>query len=366
MYQYNWIILGLIVLICLAVWLIRKLFIKSNPETDLPATLTTSGVTLVLSAFQGTKESIMSFIGIMFEKEVSFGTDYGALICGFALIITGGIYRHNIKDRIHVLNMYGIPVQKEISDEQNIKDLKLADFKVKELIIDFVDIFKTDMDEHTNYLIVERIKKICTAFINRSKGFNSCFTGMAPIPYTILAGYYLSSGKVRRYFEYKRSSSGYYELSKGKRFDKYQELNITFANEIKSDALDVVVALSITRKIQSNDLKQFPEKDIIVIELPNPKDNVIDSNKQLDEYVNTVVNQIENLKQLCSALQTVHFVASIPSCVSVELGKKFALNANRLPRIISYHFVNTAIPKYPFGIIVTDGDASNIGKLVKG
>lgn len=365
MKSYYLVILGIVIFICIIVWMIRKFLIKSNPETDLSATLITSGITLILSAFPGTKESFMSFVGVMFEKEVIYDADYVAIICGFLLIIIGGLYRHNIKDRIHILNMFGIPVQKEISDEQNIKELKLADFKVKELIIDFVDIFKIDMNEYTNQLIVEKIKKNCTAFVNRSKGFTSCFTGMAPIPYSILAGHYLSPAKTRRYFEYRRSSSCYYELNKGKRYDKYEKLNILFPNEIKSDAREVVVVLSITRKVQFGDLSQFGEKDIIKIELPNPLDNVIQSVKQLDEYVDTVVNQIENLKQQYSDLHIVHFVASIPSCVSVELGKKFALNAHRLPKIISYHFVNTATPKYPFGIVVADGDTLNIGKLVK-
>ena len=105
--------------------------------------------------------------------------------------------------------------------------------------------------------------------------------------------------------------------------------------------------------------------DIIEIGLSMPNDNIIKSLTQLDEYAGELLNQIEGLKQKYPSIQKVHFVASIPSCLSIEIGKRFALNTHRLPQIISYHFVNSGTPKYPFGIIVSDG-ATGKGKLIKG
>ncbi|NBK98520.1 MAG: SAVED domain-containing protein [Erysipelotrichia bacterium] len=261
--------------------------------------------------------------------------------------------------------MFGIPVQKEISDEGNIKDLRLADFKVKESIVDFVDVYNPNMTEEINKLIVEKIKKNCTAFINRSKDYKSCFTGMAPIPYTILAGTYLSAGKTRRYFEYRRSDSKYYELCKNNR-KRYDKLEMVFPNTISDDAKEVVVSLSVTRNVKSSDLAQFDGMDIIEIKLPNPKDNIITSVQQLDEYASFVLDNIEGLGNKYPKLEKVHSVASIPSCLSIELGKKFALNSHRLTQIVSYHYVNSQIPKYPFGIVVSDGSTENRGKLIKG
>lgn len=365
MIMYYIIVLSMLLLLCLFVWLCRKYVTKSSAETDTSSMMITSGVSLIVSAFPGTKEMIISFVSSIMEKEVSYSTDYAAILCGFILIVGGVVFRHNIKDKIYVLNMFGIRVQNEISDEQNIKDLKLADFKVKEIIIDFVDIFDSEITDKINRIIVNKIKKICTAFINRSKGFKSCFSGMAPIPYTILAGTYLGGGTVRRYFEYKRSESKYYELIRHHIFKKCGMLITQYPGELKTDATEVVVALSITQKVQKIDLHQFSDMDIIEIGLDNPKDNVITTVEQLDKYANEVIGQIENLKQKYPAIQVVHLAASIPSCMSIELGKLFALNTHRLPKIISYHFVNTSTPKYPFGIVVSDGVTANIGTLIK-
>ena len=113
--------------------------------------------------------------------------------------------------------MYGLYAQRDISDAQAIKDLNLADFKVKELILDFVDVFKMPMDEDAHNRIIHKIDKTCEKFTERSRDRKSCFTGMAPIPYTIYAGTKLAGSELRRYFEYRRADSKYYELSNQKR-----------------------------------------------------------------------------------------------------------------------------------------------------
>ena len=359
------ILVGIIIIAIVGIVLmIKKCFTKSSSETDISTTMITTGISLIVAAFPGTKEIILSFIAEMADKNVTYETDYAMIICGMVLIAFGFLYKKNIRDRIYILNMFGIPVQKEISDESNVKELNLADFKVKEIIIDIVDVFNVKMTAKINEIIVKKIEKVCTAFVNRSNGFKSCFTGMAPIPYTILAGTYLASGKVRRYFEYRRADSKYYELSKRKKKD-YQKLNTSYPNQLNVASTEVVVALSVTRKVQKVDLNQFGAMDVVEIGLPIPDDNIIKSLVQLDEYAGEVLNQIEGLKQKYPSIQKVHLVASIPSCLSIEIGKRFALNTHRLPQIISYHFVNTETPKYPFGVIVSDGAAGK-GSFVKG
>ena len=362
--KYSLIVTVGILLICSLVWIITHFFIKSDKETEPSTMLITSGIALVVSAFPGTEELLLGFLGTVIDKKITYGPDYIAIFCGIALIVLGMLYQKNIKDRIFVLNMFGIPVQKEISTEDTIKDLKLADYKVKEIIIEFVDIFKLGIDESKNEIIVQKIKKICTEFVNRSKDFKvACFTGMSPIPYTILAGTYLENGNVKRYFEKRRSDSKYYELSKKKK--KYDSLKVTIPNNINNSSTDVVVALSVTKQVQDCDITQFAGKDIIKIGLDVPGDNIIETNIQVNDYAQKTVDEIENLKNKYPHLQRVHFVASIPSCLSIELGKRFALNSNRLAQIISYHYVNTETPKYPFGIVVADGRNNEVGKYVR-
>lgn len=353
-----------IVVLCAVVLGVRKLIGKANSETNISANMITAGISLSVSAFPGPKETILSIIGQLVNAPQEASTDYAAIICGAILIGVGIVYGVNIKDRIFVLNMFGIPVQREISDEGNIKDLHLADFKVKEILVDFVDVFNVHMTDEIDGTIVKKINKVCTAFFNRSKDYKSCFTGMAPIPYTILAGTFLSGGKVRRFFEYRRSDSKYYEL-KAKSRNHYDSLAVELPSTIHPDLKEIVVSLSVTKKVQKNDLVQFQGKDIVEIGLSAPADNIIETIKQLDEYTTYVLDEMEGLKNTYPDLEKIHFVASIPSCLSMELGKKFALNSHRLSQIISYHFVNTENPKYPFGIVVSHGNTGNIGKLIK-
>lgn len=357
-------IIGIVLLFVLFVFIVvYEIFKKSS--TELSTTMMLSGVGLVTAAFPGFKEIILSICAKIFEIKVSVEDNYMSIACGSLLIFFGWFLRKDIKERIFVLNMLGLYSQKEISDAQNIKDLKLVDFKVKEVIIDFVDIFNNGpMTTEKNQLIVDKVKKQCEAFSNRSKEFISCYTGMAPIPYTILAGTRLSGCNLKRFFEFKRTDNKYYELkTKAKKI--YDQLNVIYPQSPNLDSTEVVVALSITRGILKDDLVQFGCFDLIKISLDKPKDNLIVSNEQLDDYGNKILNTIESIKNKYSKINKVHFVASIPSCVSIKLGMLFALSNNRLPQIISYHFVQSNIPKYPFGIIVSDSTVDGCGKLVE-
>ena len=358
-------IIAAIVVGLMVAYFISK-YIRRDFETKVSTKMITSGITLIIGAFPGTKEQIISLAAKICEIDETLETDFVMIVCGAILIIFGIYYERNIRDRIHILNMFGIPVQKEISDEKNIRDLKLADYKVKEYVIDIVGVYDNNMDKKRNDIIVRKIKNNVEAFVNRSTGFKSCFTGMAPIPYTIYAGLFLANGNTRRYFEYNRYDSKYYELEKKKkRRENIPDIVILKPEHPTSSATEIVLALSVTRKVQDNDLIQFATMDIVRINTKETKDNLITSIEQLDKYVEFVSCELEALKEIYPNIKTVHFVASIPSCLSLELGKMFALNSHRIPQVISYHYVSSSMIKYPFGIVVSDGNETNRGKLVK-
>lgn len=84
----------------------------------------------------------------------------------------------------------------------------------------------------------------------------------------------------------------------------------------------------------------------------------------MEEYCNDIVSEIEKARTKYPNLKTVHLLASIPICVSVRLGDQFRLRSNRLPRVISYHFMNSNTPKFPFGIVVADAAENGYEHLV--
>lgn len=139
--KYYIVLIITIIILCIIALVIKKCLKKSNTETDISTMMITTGISLIVAAFPGTKEAVISFVVEMVGKEVTYKTDPVMIICGIVLIIFGFLYKKNIRDRIYILNMLGIPVQKEITDDSNVKELKLADFKVREVLIDFVDVF---------------------------------------------------------------------------------------------------------------------------------------------------------------------------------------------------------------------------------
>lgn len=171
--KYYIVLITTIIILCIIALVIKKCLKKSNTETDISTMMITTGISLIVAAFPGTKEAVISFVAEMVGKEVTYKTDPVMIICGIVLIIFGFLYKKNIRDRIYILNMLGIPVQKEITDDSNVKELKLADFKVREVLIDFVDVFDVNMTQKANGIIVKKIQKVCTAFVNRSNGFKS-------------------------------------------------------------------------------------------------------------------------------------------------------------------------------------------------
>ena len=125
--------------------------VRKDSETKISTYMITSGIMLIAGAFPGTKEIIIGMFAKLLKIDMKTETDYVMIVCGFVLIGFGYYYERNIRDRIHILNMLGIPVQKEISDENNIKDLKLDDYKVKEFIIDISGIYDNNMDCNSRF-----------------------------------------------------------------------------------------------------------------------------------------------------------------------------------------------------------------------
>ena len=68
----------------------------------------------------------------------------------------------------------------------------------------------------------------------------------------------------------------------------------------------------------------------------------------------TVLDKLEKIGTDYPKLEQINLVASIPSCLSVEIGRMVAQNNNRVKKIVSYHFESQSEKLYPFGIVITE------------
>jgi len=280
------------------------------------------------------------------------------LFCGLALFLFGVYIKISIKDRYFILNIISKD-RRLISEKKVIRELKIADYKLREYQIDIVRMFNTanNITHGSCKYMIEEIKEKTRCFIDQSKDFKKAFTGMFSIPFTVFAGTILSATDIDEYLEYNSSTQKYYKL-KSKRLFKwrmnYESLNINNPTT-SSQSNEAVVAISITRQVNDNDLVKFAGMDIIKIGLEVPKDNIINYKDQLNEYTQTIIDKIEDMK---SQYNKINLVGAFPSCLSIELGRKISLRDNRLPEIVCYQYKDG---NYVFGIVVTQTEK---GKLI--
>lgn len=363
---YMNLMVGFIVVISVIIGFIVSKILNSDKEQNIGNLFISTGVGLITSSFATTSDKIIDiFNHIIGSSNLVSSNNYTSIICGFILIAIGIYYKKNIRDRFFVLNFLSKD-RRTISDISIVKELKLSDFKLREQYIDVVRIFKdgSNIKPSSNKYIIEEIEEKANCFINQSKDFNRGFTGMGAIPYSILLGTYLSATEVNEYYEYNSNKQKYYALEGKRRFKKnrnFQILNVDIPLTKPQDT-EVVVALSVSCQVEDSDLVQFNGKDTIKIGVATPKDNKIISKEQLNSYVEEIMITLEGLKSKYTNLDTIHLVGAIPSCLSVELGRRISLRRNRLLKIISYQYMGSHTPRYIWGLVITEIDK---GKLIK-
>ena len=215
-----WVITIALIAVALICYIVSSFLHKE--EKTISYTLIAAGVTLILSGVPTFEELILGIVAnlLNFKLVAAEGEYWVRIIAGLALIVLGIALVFKIKKRIYVLNMYGIAAKKSIDDPKSAKDLKLAEYKIKEQVVNFTPFFEGNaMTQKMNNSICEQINEETKRFSAKaSEQKESCFTGMAPIPYTVYAGTLLEEAKIYRYFEYNNKSNGgyYYELKKAK------------------------------------------------------------------------------------------------------------------------------------------------------
>ena len=95
--------------------------------------------------------------------------------------------------------------------------------------------------------------------------------------------------------------------------------NLTNSNEDE----EVVVAISTTQKISDNDLNQFVCKGLQVkhIYLENPSHTSIVSVKQINDYAETIIQEILEIKSVKANIKTVHLICSSKPSLMFRLGQ---------------------------------------------
>lgn len=370
--SYNTVLIIIATIIVIIVFLVENL--KKTTEESTASSMITSGFLMMTSGVCTINDTVLNIcIYILNTVLPSFDMQPAnkinslcLMIFGFLLICCGFYFKKTFNEYLYILNMYGMTIQKDIDEVNAISNLKLTKYKIKEQIIDFSQLFNSGVNSNVNKYICKYIEKNANKFSNKiAEQKKSFFSGMAPVPYTIYTGTFLNNAKISNYFEYSVDNGGhYYCLKKAKKreLNNWENLSLILPQNPNTNATEIVLSISISKKIQASELSQF-STDIVQLNLNTPKDNVIMYLQQLQSYSDKIYKSIQDdIMNTYPNLKTLHITAAIPSCMSIEMGKCISSRTNRIADIVIHHYDRSATPHYPFGVYV---NGQNKGKLWK-
>ena len=344
-----------IILIGLLVKAIWELFLDRDEEKTTSDKLIEGGITVILASLPSFSDSFLQFLYDWLQIQKTVGEEAFSprwlVGLGLLLIILGLILRFvDASAKYVILNMPGtIHHTKEDGMLKTLKTNKCDEIETNTANTQ-TEMQKLSQAKATS--IIGDIQAQMNHF-NRETKSKRCFTGMAPIPFIVYAGTKHRGNDIKYYLEFDKAIQQYTKLNNAK---EYPILNKPTLTTLTSK--EIVVAVSTTALINETNTVQF-NLPVFNLALVEPKDNAIFSKRQLNDYVNTTVTFISEICKHNSQITKVHLLLATQACFAYALGKLLVNMQNRVPQIISYHYI---APYYKVGMVI---NGSSSGQIVK-
>lgn len=345
-----------IVVVGLIGWLLWKLFWKKDEETPASDKLIAGAVDVILATLPSFSDTAMQFLYDLFQIEKT-ATESGLspkwlIAIGLVLLVAGVILKLVEASAGYViLNMPG--TIHHTKNDGMLNALKIQNCEEIETNTANCQSEMQRLSQTRANAIIADIQTQMTRFNTMSRS-KRCFTGMAPIPFVIIAGTKHKGRDIKYYLEFDKATQQYIKLSNDKQFPA---LNLPSISAIEAE--EIVVAVSTTALINDANTSQF-NLPVFRLSLTEPKDNAIYSKRQLDNYVNETVTFISEVSKKNSQVKRVHLLLATQACFAYALGKSLVLMQNRVPQIVSYHYI---APSYRVGIVVNGSAAGQVVKV---
>ncbi|MBO2945653.1 SAVED domain-containing protein [Paenibacillus sp. F411] len=337
-------ICGLLIILLVGVIFFVKHLANKQREEAVADTVMTIGGELIVTSFGTFDDKVFAFLN---HTEVQ--NNIVQLVTGGLLFIIGLFLMFHVKNKMYILNINGMFHERRI--ENHHKDVGLNQFQFKEKEIDFVRLFKKGVNLEIAKDIIEEIEQKTNSFKLESRDKKRGYTGVASIPFVMMAGKYFERERMDEYFEYNKMEQTYYQLEKkpfGKNFPKLKpNVQDPFASINAVNCDEIVVAVSLTAPVLDQQLSQFTCPHIHLA-VASPKDNLIVYKEQLRDYVKTTYELLNEANQKLPYLKKIHFIVSGQSCFAFEMGK--LIDDNRMKAVINYQYNAQSNPQYPWGI----------------
>ena len=326
---------------------------EEKPTSDK---LIEGGIAVILASLPSFSDSFLQFLynWLQVAKTVEEGgfSPRWLFGLGLLLIVLGFILKFvDASAKYVILNMPG--TIHHTKEDGMTKALKTTKFEEIEISTAECQVKMQKMSQTKATAIIGDIQKQMDNF-NRKAHLKRCFTGMAPIPFIIYAGTKHRGKDIKYYLEFDKATQQYTKLNNDKKFPALLKPAINTVAET-----EIVVAVSTTALINEANTRQF-NLPVISLSLVEPKDNAIFSKRQLNAYVNETVTFISEVCKKNSQVKRIHLLLATQACFAYAFGKSLVLMQNRVPQIVSYHYM---APSYKVGISINGSSAGQIVKV---
>ena len=346
----------IIILIVLLVKAVYDLFCEKDEEKTTSDKLIEGGITVILATLPSFSDSFLQFLydWLQIAKTVEKGGFSPCWLIGLGLLLIAMGVILNIVDassKYVILNMPG--TIHHTKEDGMLKSLKTDKCDEIETNTTNCQAEMQKLSQTKTTAILGDIQAQMVRF-NRETKSKRCFTGMAPIPFIVFAGTRHRGSDIKYYLEFDKATQQYSKLNNAKEYPILNKSTIT-----TTTSEEIVVAVSTTALINAANTGQF-NLPVFNLSLNEPKDNAIFSKRQLNDYVNTTVTYISDICKQNSQITKVHLLLATQACFAYALGKLLVNMQNRVPQIISYHYI---APSYKVGIVINGSSAGQIVKV---
>ena len=290
----------------------------------------TTGISIMAIPVPGIKDVIISILQKLFNLDSVSVNSIHCFIFGLLLFLICMVTykKYDSKDRI--INIVGFGNNEYW--EKNNKN------------VETIDIRDWNKEKNKNRFIKQKLKSIDSS-INKYLASGLSYTSMAPIPYVALFGTHFSKIKINNYYEYENGSSRMKKLNDSIFFPKLK-LDITNEHSDKNYAL---ISVSTTANINSHQISQFDNCLHYENKISKPHQNSIFSKRQLFNYSNKIIEQINQISSI-EKIQIIYIVFATQSPLPFEVGKQ--LNERMSKEVIVCHYQNDLTNPYKWGIAI--------------
>lgn len=289
-----------------------------------------TGLAIMAIPVPGIKDTVISILQKIFDIDNVTVQPIYCFIFGLILFMICLVLYINYNNKERIINIVGFGNNEYWEkNNKNVKTIDVRDWNKK---------------KDKNAFIKKKIKEI-DGYINKYLASGLSYTSIAPIPIVALFGTHFSKIKINEYYEYENKSSKVKKLNNNLIFPKLR-LEVTNKNSNENYAL---ISVSTTANIVEHQYSQFGDCLHYKNRILKPHQNAIYSKKQLFNYSNKIIEQINKISSN-EKIKKIYIIFATQSPLPFEVGKQ--INERIAKEVIVCHYQNDSLKPYEWGIVL--------------